>query len=256
MMNTTTTLVVNVTYVRIVTIVVFALFALPSSAFQIDFDNIPERHQQLIIVNTDGWDDQFGTLEYYEMQSSNWVLIQDSISVVVGKNGMAWGSGVHVGVDCLKREGDGRAPAGAFNISTSFGYSPNLESVNKFPYMQITTRDYYIDDPNSSDYNMLVSIPESKPNNPKKYWKSFEKMRRSDHLYELGIMVRHNKNPIVHGEGSAIFLHIWRNSLSPTLGCTAMSKQDLENLIKWLDLNKKPLLIQAPIGELSTVVFP
>jgi L,D-peptidoglycan transpeptidase YkuD (ErfK/YbiS/YcfS/YnhG family) len=85
---------------------------------------------------------------------------------------------------------------------------------------------------------------------PKQRWRSAEKMLRPDGLYQLGIVVHDNMDPIVKGRGSAIFLHIWRNASTSTVGCTAMAKNNLLNLIKWLDPAKQPLLIQAPAAEL------
>jgi zinc D-Ala-D-Ala dipeptidase len=51
--------------------------------------------------------------------------------MVVGRNGLAWGIGVVPTDDAqvrsesapVKREGDGRAPAGIFALSTAFGYA-------------------------------------------------------------------------------------------------------------------------------------
>jgi L,D-peptidoglycan transpeptidase YkuD (ErfK/YbiS/YcfS/YnhG family) len=62
--------------------------------------------------------------------------------------------------------------------------------------------------------------------------------------YEFGIVVGHNMNPVRSGAGSCIFLHIWGGSLDPTSGCTAMSRENLLDIIYWLDSEKFPLLIQ------------
>lgn len=79
-------------------------------------------------------------------------------------------------------------------------------------------------------------------------------MKRADHLYELGLVVQHNMQPAVAGKGSAIFFHIWRTEGSPTLGCSAMSKQALTDIMIWLDPEKAPLLIQMP-NALETVSY-
>ena len=78
-------------------------------------------------------------------------------------------------------------------------------------------------------------------------------MKRNDGLYEYGIVINHNTSPIIAGNGSAIFFHIWRSATSPTLGCTSMSKENLLVLMRWLDKGKHPLLIQVPEAELALV---
>ena len=35
---------------------------------------------------------------------------------------------------------------------------------------------------------------------------------------------------------SAIFLHVWKEPGAPTCGCTAMAREDLLELLRWLDL--------------------
>ena len=86
---------------------------------------------------------------------------------------------------------------------------------------------------------------------PEQLWNSWEEMKRTDHLYELGAVVEHNAAPVVKGRGSAIFLHVWEAKGVPTAGCTAMAKNDLAALIRWLKPVKNPCLIQAPVDELE-----
>ena len=109
---------------------------------------VPEIHQQVIIVTTNGWNEITGTMKRFEKLNGDWVSIGDPVDVVVGKNGMAWGCGVHKNpvLGNEKKEGDGKAPAGAFNLSTAFGYMDNLKFEQGFPYRQATDRDYYVDD--------------------------------------------------------------------------------------------------------------
>lgn len=177
--------------------------------------------------------------------------------VVPGKNGMGWGRGLHAPVPAgpEKAEGDGKAPAGIFEFGEAFGYGTDPPVNLKLPYRQSTARDYWIDATASPAYNTWVSIPEDKENIPEKYWNSFERMKRRDHLYELGLVIKHNMEPAVPGKGSAIFMHIWRSPGAPTLGCTAMSKEDLVALLSWLDPEKHPLLIQAPKQEIDQLWY-
>ena len=122
------------------------------------------------------------------------------------------------------------------------------------PYRRITEYDYYVDDVESQDYNQWVTL-DGNGETPRQRWNSWETMKRSDHRYELGIVVQHNAAPIVKGRGSAIFLHLWEASGVATAGCTAMAKDDLAALIRWLNPADSPCLIQAPIHELGLLTL-
>lgn len=235
---------------------IFILVAtLLSTSFHepVDALNIPAPHQQLILVLSDSWDAPTGKLQRFGKVNDEWLQTGKVVEVSLGKNGMGWGRGLHTTETVVqeKVEGDGKAPAGIFEFGTAFGYALKPPVGTKIPYRPATSRDYWVDAPNSPDYNQWVSITEDKLNDPKKMWNSFERMKRVDHLYELGLVVKHNMNPIEKGKGSAIFMHICRSVGAPTLGCTAMNKEDLTEIITWLDPAKAPILVQIPKGEFS-----
>ena len=73
-----------------------------------------------------------------------------------------------------------------------------------------------------------------------------EKMRRDDELYRYTIFVRHN-DARTPGLGSCIFLHVWRDAQSPTVGCTAMALDDLRALLQWAD--SSTAFVQLPRAE-------
>jgi L,D-peptidoglycan transpeptidase YkuD (ErfK/YbiS/YcfS/YnhG family) len=73
-------------------------------------------------------------------------------------------------------------------------------------------------------------------------------MLRNDDLYKWGLVVAHNAARMPRA-GSCIFLHIWKNSGSPTAGCTAMPERDLVNLLRWLKPGARPVLVQMPAPE-------
>jgi L,D-peptidoglycan transpeptidase YkuD (ErfK/YbiS/YcfS/YnhG family) len=165
---------------------------------------------------------------------------------------MAWGIGPFAGRPLsgpVKVEGDGRSPAGIFELGDAFGYSKTPPSGCRLPYRNITELDYYIDDPESNDYNSWVRLqPET--NFPQRRWRSFERMKLESDAYELGIIVKHNMDPAIPGKGSAIFLHLWGGPDHPTAACTAMSRKNFLRLLRWLDPAKRPVLIQVPEPEL------
>ena len=219
-------------------------------------DIFPVKHRQLVLVTSPDWDSPSGTLQLYVRSDSSWIPTGEKVAVVLGKNGLGWGRGLHAAElpGPEKREGDGKAPAGIFTFGEAFGYPQAPPPGLKLSYRQATARDYWVDASSSSAYNSWVRIPEDQENEPKKYWSSVERMKRRDHLYELGLIIKHNMEPAIAQKGSAIFLHVWRSPGAPTLGCTAMDKQELINLLTWLDPEKHPLLIQAPEAELRKLL--
>lgn len=206
---------------------------------------------EIIVVTTSDWSAVEGTLRRYERRGPNhkWAPAGQSVTVVVGKNGLGWGSGVvpldargiRDASDPVKKEGDGKAPAGVFSLSRAFGYAPQEQPGSKMPYVPLTPQVECVDDPNSRFYNRVVDRDTVAPD-----WNSSEHMLRSDELYRWGIVVDHNSDPARPGAGSCIFLHIWRGPGQGTVGCTAMPQEQIESLLAWLDPSREPLLVQLP----------
>jgi len=196
---------------------------------------------QLIEVKTQHVPDIKGMLYLYERSSTekNFALI-DSFPVTIGKSGFAWDNSFQFkyGSQRLKKEGDGCSPAGLFTLGPIFSYHP-MENIT-MPFEQVDENDLCVDDVHSRYYNALIDADTV----TEKDYASFEHMKRNDLLYEYGIWVNYNSDPVAEGNGSCIFMHIWRDENSPTSGCTAMSKENMLKLIAWLDAGKNPMLFQ------------
>jgi hypothetical protein len=207
---------------------------------------------QIMVVTTPDWNAVEGTLRRYERSPANpgWQEVGDPITVVIGKTGMAWGAGLppsndprlRASSDPVKKEGDGKSPAGIFGLSAAFGYAAQAKSGWRMPYVPLSPTVECVDDPASKSYNHIVDNRSLAPD-----WKSSEHMLRPDDLYRWGLVVDHNADPVVPGAGSCIFMHIWEGPGRGTVGCTAMPGAQLESLLSWLDPAKKPLLVQLPL---------
>jgi len=214
----------------------------------------PNSATQLLVVVTPNWNAVSGALQRYERSNPHkgWRAVGHPVTVVVGKTGLGWGSGVlatdEQGIrhasDPVKKEGDGKAPAGIFCLSGTFGYSPQKYPGWKMAYTSLTPSVECVDDIKSRYYNRVVDRESVSPD-----WNSSEQMLRKDELYRWGIEVDHNSDPPVAGAGSCIFMHIWRGPGQGTVGCTAMPQEQLETILGWLDPAQVPLLAQMPVAE-------
>jgi len=48
-------------------------------------------------------------------------------------------------------------------------------------------------------------------------------------------------------KGSCFFIHIHRRPGSPTAGCTAFTREQVKEVVNWLNPNKKPIIVQLPL---------
>jgi L,D-peptidoglycan transpeptidase YkuD (ErfK/YbiS/YcfS/YnhG family) len=202
---------------------------------------------QGVVVLTEDWDSTRGVMRSFERNGATekWKEHHPGLPVVLGKKGLGVGRGLvrlNVQGAPIKKEGDDKAPAGIFRLSTAFGYAPaRSASWIKLPYLALSKQIEGVDDPRSRHYNRLVDRSKV----AKVDWRSSEQMRRDDVRYKWGVVVDHNAAAIP-GAGSCIFLHVWMSSSTPTVGCTAMREGDLITLLRWLDPARHPILIQMP----------
>ena len=125
-----------------------------------------------------------------------------------------------------KVEGDAATPAGEYPLRRIYFRNDRLVLPKvRLPARPIGEHDGWCDDPHSPAYNRLVRIPNNS---------SHEKMWREDGLYDLLVVVGYNDDPPEGEWGSAIFLHMARDDMSPTRGCVAFARNDLLELVTLL----------------------
>ncbi|HEX3816988.1 MAG TPA: L,D-transpeptidase family protein [Chthoniobacterales bacterium] len=226
-----------------------ALLLLASSARAV---GLPNDCRQLIVALAPDWNSAHGELQRYERNEGGaWQPVGQPVAVLFGKNGLAWGRGL-AGQDepgRHKHERDGRAPAGIFEIGKIYTYDAALPPGADFPFHQVTTADAWIDDSSSPNYNRFVTIDD--PAHPPP-WFAKEKMRHNDFAYRWLVEIRHNADPPLPNDGSAIFFHIRRGPTRPTAGCTTMAESDLVRLITWLRADRDPCYVLLPRAVYAT----
>jgi D-alanyl-D-alanine dipeptidase len=202
----------------------------------------------MILVITKDWQTVGGQLQRFEFNDTVWQAVGPPIAIVVGRNGMAWGRGLHPMPQpgLKKKEGDGKSPAGVFPLRYVFGSAPVEKMLGlKMPYLHCTQTLECVDDPKSPHYNQILDRPAT----GRADWNSSEKMLMTNGQYRLGIVLEHNTSSPVPGDGSCVFLHIWLGAGIGTSGCTAMTDGDIETLVGWLDARANPIAVQLPQAE-------
>jgi len=198
-------------------------------------------HAQLVLVSVPLWTSSGGELRRYRRERGRWLRVGRAAPVRLGAAGLGRGRGLR-GAGALadgpsKREGDRRSPAGLFALGTALGQGQRPYS-GPWPYRATDGRDRLVDDPRSPHYNTWQRAPRE----GRAPWRSAEDLSS----YRLALRVLHNTDPVEPGAGSAIFLHLHDAQRGPTVGCTALERRDLVELLGWLRPAARPVLAQLP----------
>lgn len=190
--------------------------------------------QQLIVVTSLLSNTSNVVINTYEKGKTGWVNIHKNITGCIAIKGFTNN----------KIEGDQKTPAGAFKIGTCYGKTSNVAT--GLDFFKYDSKDVWVDDPNSKYYN----THQREPVNGR--WKSaenFSKIKNGiyDVFFSIGYNTARTKN-----KGSAIFFHISNASaqIKYTNGCVATDKSNLLAIVKWLNKDKKPMILQGPLSEI------
>ncbi|HEY0255487.1 MAG TPA: hypothetical protein VGC41_28355 [Kofleriaceae bacterium] len=206
---------------------------------------------QLVTAVPETWTSTTVMLRLFERSRGEaWHVVGEPWPAMIGATGAAWGIGVHgdaTGHGGPKKiEGDRKAPAGAFALRGVYGYAMAPPDGVKLPYTPSIETTKCVDDPASLHYASIVG--EDTPRD----WHSAEDMHRKDAMYTWVVDVAHNPSRLP-GDGSCIFLHVWKDDVTPTVGCTAMAEPQLRDLIGKLNPARKPLYVLLPREEYTAL---
>ncbi|MEO6772739.1 MAG: hypothetical protein ABI467_06915 [Kofleriaceae bacterium] len=209
---------------------------------------------QLVTAVPDEWDSTTATMRLWHREAgTDWQPVGAPWPVVIGANGAAWGIGLHGNgppaghTGPAKLEGDQKSPAGSFLLGPSYGYAAAPPKGTKLPYTPTDDQIKCVDDPGSLHYGTIVNQLAVQPD-----WHSAENLRRPDALYTWVIDVAHNPSR-VPGDGSCIFLHVWKDPHTPTVGCTAMAEPQVQSLLAELDPAQVPVFVLLPQREYASL---
>jgi L,D-peptidoglycan transpeptidase YkuD (ErfK/YbiS/YcfS/YnhG family) len=210
---------------------------------------LPAGSSQCLVGVADGWNSSHVTLSYYEKRGGNWQRVGGEWKGRLGSKGLVWGRGLHPnpGGGKSKKEGDGRSPAGVFDLGGVWGANKGVKKHPKTFYHRVTSRDLWVEDSDSKYYNQFLTLDHE----PKTEWEKKAQMKQNDYPQSLKMFIAHNAFPnIVAGGGSSIFFHIWRRGgAAATAGCTTMVEEKLRWLIATVDPGRRPLYVLLPREE-------
>ncbi len=122
-----------------------------------------------------------------------------------------------------KREGDGATPIASMRLMHGYYRSDRLALPDTgLGMIPILASMLWCDAPDDASYNRPVHKP---------FAKSHEEMLRSDHLYDICLVMDWNISARRRYRGSAIFFHLAKAGYPPTEGCVAISRRDMLRLL-------------------------
>lgn len=206
---------------------------------------LPNNCQQVVVGITQGNHSSHVSLAIYNKVNGTWQQSGQTWQGRLGKNGVAWGIGLHPTQQGLqKKEGDKRSPMGIFAIGGAYGYANTIQKHKQLYYKKITSRDLWVEDPISPYYNRHILLRHE----PSNRWEKKAQMRQGDPAHALKLFIAHNEATKTKAAkpyaGSSIFFHIWRNQgANPSAGCTTMEGKKLQTLVRAIDPTKKPCYV-------------
>lgn len=209
--------------------------------------SIPAKCEQLILCIAPNWNTSHATLSFWERNEQGfWEKKIQDWPARLGRNGLAWGRGISEmtrsgsGGKPIKRSGDGRSPAGVFELGDAYGYASSFPT--QLAYHQVTEKDLWVEDGASKFYNAHAFTPHGK--GPRNAWEKKQQMKQNDHAHSLKLFIKHNASPdTIPGMGCSLFFHIWRrDGALPSSGCVVMPEHNLKKMLQALDPSKEPLL--------------
>ncbi len=220
--------------------------------FSLSAHALPAETAQAIIGIADGWDSSQVQLSFVEKEAGRWKRVMGPVPGRLGEKGLVWGLGLHANPKgcAVKREGDGRSPAGIFAIGGLWTTRNDVKVARGIPVVRVCDRDLWVSDVASPYYNRHVRLnhPASTP------WEKKEMMRLNDYAHSIKLLICHNTQETngrpVRGAGSSIFFHIWRREgRAATAGCTSMSESNLRSFLQRLRPESHPVYILLPGAE-------
>ena len=131
-------------------------------------------------------------------------------------------------------EGDFITPKGVYKIKYLLYRKDRVKKIKSKLKKIIIKKDMgWCDDSKSILYNKLIKLP---------FNYKYEKLYRSNNIYDIILVLNYNMNPVKKNKGSAIFIHVAKKEYKKTDGCIAIKKKDLLQIIDKIKINTKVII--------------
>lgn len=125
------------------------------------------------------------------------------------------------------KEGARKTPLGTYSLRECWYRADRIPApATALSLRIIKPDDAWCDDPKHPDYNRHVLLP---------FPASHEELWRKDHCYDIIVPIGFNDENIVPGLGSAIFFHLAKPGYPPTLGCVAVTLEDMLEILSEIE---------------------
>ena len=184
------------------------------------------KSDQLIMVVAPTIHSQSTSLEFFVRQGVCFRLADGPYPALLGRDGLS----------AHHHEGDNTTPIGLFGFqSTMYGVLPNPGVA--YRYHRLVCGDWWDEQSSSPLYNHFVHVPcGAKPD----FGGGSEALWQTVPSYDYLAVIDYNRNPIIPGRGSAIFLHV--SDGQPTAGCVSIPAADLLRVLRALRPSLHPLI--------------
>ncbi len=135
------------------------------------------------------------------------------------------------GIDEFVAPYESKTPTGVFKIEYAFGTRSNPGT--GLDYTQFSYGDYWITDPNSTNYNRWMYSTDYID------WSSAQELWQYTISYPYAVVFEYNRSPVDKTQGSAKFLHV---KYGVTEGGIGVSENDILSILYWLNHYKTPYI--------------
>jgi L,D-peptidoglycan transpeptidase YkuD (ErfK/YbiS/YcfS/YnhG family) len=184
---------------------------------------------QVVTVKAAG---SYATVTLWQKAAGAWHKVAATTAARIGSHGTTDGA--------TRTQGTYTTPTGTYTITRGFGVGPNPGTA--MPYHQVTTHDWWVEDPTSAYYNQMRTdtqggfhLTETGPDG-------------SEHLvnystqYHNALVINYNTDPAVKGRGAGIFLHDLGPQAGPTAGCVAVPATFMTHVMQWITPTAHPVI--------------
>lgn len=189
---------------------------------------------QVITVEAASGHSRVAVLRTWQLERGRYEQVFPAVAAFVGIDGVG-----------PTREGLGRTPNGVFTLTQAFGNEPN--NGTRLPYFRAGPDDWWDENPASPAYNRHVRDAVSPGGDS-------ENLYYAGVAYAHAVVINYNTDPVVTGAGSGFFLHV--SFGAPTEGCVAIPAARLNQIMRWLNPDRHPVISIAVGARALAVLGP